>query len=342
MNILEGRPADYRSPSQNPEPTRALSPVAPVRSMLDIGPTTTRHQSIAGLAQPVSPPLRSAPLHRAMLEPMSPTGPTSKSAGASPSMSPVAGVHRASSDASSNTPDFGKHASSPYGHDQFDMTSTVSGPALPKRNTLGGRKIGGSSAIASIMQGKEVAPILSGERGRHNSTAGILGLGKSKSPSSRLNPRSNSPGTALLNNNSFNPKPTPGVFVSETGKVIDLNNAYRRLSDANFLKSGGEHLKSVPSQKQEARRRVSSGEILSPSGDLRLGKDYPEDEELEGAIESSDDERTSDDEAWGMRGRERRRKKTDKSEETEDSENDQPGRPRRPKSLLAAAEEERT
>lgn len=155
---------------------------------------------------------------------------------------------------------------------------------------------------------------------------------------------------------------TPGKFITETGKVIDMNNAYRRLSDAALLKSGGE-LSTLPANSASSRIRLATGETLSPSGEVRLQKDYYENEDEEDALESSDDELqtgSSADEAWGQSGtrgrkRSRRRKGLDEGDSNaDDSEGDvtsikegsvgmgRAGRPRKAKSLLAAAEEERT
>ena len=151
----------------------------------------------------------------------------------------------------------------------------------------------------------------------------------------------------MLNNNSFNPMPTPGKFLSDTGKVIDLNNAYRKLSDANFLKSGSS-LSAIAPKDAADRARVNSGEALSPSGELRLRKDYYEDGE--DAIESSDEPGTSDEEAWGSRPRGRSRRKKDGDESIGDDSNNESLKspkllgnqtPRFASSLLAAAEEER-
>ncbi len=165
----------------------------------------------------------------------------------------------------------------------------------------------------------------------------------------------------MLNTNSFNLKPTPGKFVTDGGKVIDMNNAYRRLSDAALLKSGG-NLSNLPARSTSERIRADSGEALSPTGGIRLQKDYYQnDDDDEAAIESSDEDASSGDEPWGSensRGRRRsRRKKSPGGAEAdwEDSENEglqkreagstlNMGRaqhPRKVKSLLAAAEEER-
>ena len=342
LNLLEGRPAEYRRGSAAPPPIRTASPAPAVRSMLDIDtgpPSVPRHNSIAGINTGITAPLRSAPLSGSMLNPYSPSLPASPRR-ASPSPSTH---HRAMSEASSDRPKMDK-GSLPFSDDQFDMSPTVSGQALPKRVKQGGRR--GLSSMASIMQGQELDSVrMAGNPARHNSTAGIIGKRTSSSPSSRLNHRSQSPGVRL-NNNSFNPLPMPGKFVSESGKVIDLNNAYRKLSDANLIKSGSSLSASA------SRARLDSGTTLSPSGELRLQKDVYDDDEIEGAIESSDEAKTSDEEAWGDRGRRRRRwKKGAGGVESEDSDEDgdkgsskeqSKKKPTRvAQSLLHAAEDER-
>ena len=371
MNILEGRPAGYRSSSAAPssprgQDARPASPAPVVRSMLDIGPAAPRHGSIAGLNVGVTaPPIRSAPLSRSMLDPQTPTTPQkplhSPALSATEPASSGQSIHRANSDASlrplegrpraDSDRDKGSLSNMDY---QFDMTSSAPGPALPKRVKQGGKKSIGRSAMAAIMQGQELDPLpRTKDRGRHNSTAGIIG-GKSKSPSSRLSNRSQSPGGSMLNTNSFNLMPSPGKFVTDAGKVIDMNNAYRRLSDANLLKSGG-NLSSLPARAGE-RARLGSGETLSPTGEIRLAKDYYEDDEDgEAAIESSDEDRSSDEDAWGpgsLRGRRKSRRKKGVGggeADNEDSENENRGPdglqkrkgPKMAHSLLAAAEEER-
>ena len=340
LNLLEGRPANHgisgRSP---PPPIRTASPVPPVRSMLDIDSAQPRHASVAGVNAGITAPPLSAPLHGSMLNPYSPPATRlSHSAHTSP-VDGASGLHRTSSDASTNSanrPRAGSDnakANLPYSKDQFDMTSTVSGHALPKRVTQGGKKI---SSMASIMQGQELEPVypLNRDRGRHNSTAGLMGPHSSRSPSSRLNRRSDSPGTRMLNSNSFNPMPVPNKFVSDSGKVIDLNNAYRKLSDANFMKSGSA-LSSQSAQDPAVRARLDSGEVLSPSGEVRLQKDYYGEDD-EDAVESSDEGRTSDEEAWGARGRRRGRSKKARDDGESRSTSPLPAQ-----SLLAAAEEER-
>ena len=361
MDLLEGRSSQNRAPTAS-QIGRTSSPAPQIRSMLDVGgPSTSRRGSAASQSKGVtSLPQRSGPPSgiRSMLDPLNPppvrithsttTSPTETSP-------PAGSLHRTQSDAASHPPggrpragsNKDRHFQSNY---QFDVLPTVQGQALPKRVTQGGKKQLQRNAMASIMQGQELDPLpRSRDRGRHNSTAGILG-GTSHSPSSRLSNRSQSPGGSMLNTNSFNLMPTPGKFVTDGGKVIDLNSAYRRLSDANLLKSGG-NLSSLPSKNPTERARVGSGEVLSPTGEVRLQKDYYDDEE---ALQTSEEEHSSDEDGWGVRGvRGRRRSRRKKgATENEETENDTAassgpigmGRssgPRMVKSLMAAAEEER-
>ncbi|KAI9878437.1 MAG: hypothetical protein M1830_000872 [Pleopsidium flavum] len=385
MNILEGRSGPTRSAARSNSAAlgqngRTASPATPVRSMLDVeGPALPRHASgvtnppLKGSSKP--PSVRSV---RSLLDP-EPTNPPQSRHTHSATTSPIhvhppdGGIHRALSDAAAHPPDGRRRTSTdrdrggvnPSADYQFEMLPSIASQALPKRVTQGGKKPNLlTTSMASIMQGQELGSLPRGrDRGRHNSTAGIIG-DKSKSPSSRLGNRSQSPGGSLLNANSFNLMTTPGKFVTDGGKVIDMNNAYRRLSDAALLKSGG-NLSNLPARSTSERTRADSGEALSPTGGIRLQKDYYQNEDDdEAAIESSDEdarEGSSGDETWGsenLRGRRRsRRKKAPGGAEAdwEDSENEglqgreagttlNMGRaqhPRKVKSLLAAAEEER-
>ena len=369
MEILEGRPSQLRNTSASTfnQVGRTSSPTPPVRSMLDIGgPPPLRHGSIAGIGTGVTvPTLRIAPAVSGVRSMLDTDSPPPTRTNHSTTSSPIenntqsGGLHRTQSDAASHPVEGqlrtgrnrDKHIQTKY---QFDMSPSIQGQTIPKRVTQGGKKKSpGRSAMAAIMQGQELEP-LPRTRGRHNSTAGILG-GKSKSPSSRLNNRSRSPGGSILNNNSFNLMPTPGTFVTDGGKVIDMNNAYRRLSDANLLKSGG-NLSNLPSRNVSERGRLGSGETLSPTGEIRLQKDYYEDDEE--AVESSDEDHSSDEGPWdaqSIRGRRRSRRKKgaiSADHDNEDSENETGLRstpigmgksrgPKMAKSLMAAAEEER-
>ena len=127
----------------------------------------------------------------------------------------------------------------------------------------------------------------------------------------------------------------PGKFVvSDSGHLIDMTNAYRRLSDAALLKSGGS-LSQLPARKDYNK---DTGEQIAPDGGVRLAKDYQHPTEDEDAIETSDENSSNDDIlSENLRGRGRTRKGSNEAvEDDEDAEK------RKPKSLLAAAEQERT
>ncbi|KAF2137026.1 uncharacterized protein K452DRAFT_236614 [Aplosporella prunicola CBS 121167] len=220
-----------------------------------------------------------------------------------------------------------RRAASPRGRDiessyQFDMLPSIEAHALPKRVTQGGKKKK-KGAMSSVYGG--ALP------GRHNSTADALGMSKSQSPSARLAARSVSPGGSRLNSNTLNLMSDPRKYVTESGKSIDLNNAYRRLSDAALLRSGGS-LANLPRRKGSD---PTKGETSAPGGGVRLEKDYyADDDDDEEALESSDEEFESDASSGdeeGSRGRRRRRGSQADSDIGE----------KLPKSLLAATEDDR-
>ena len=367
MELLEGRPSQSRL--QPKVAARTVSPAPQVRSMLEIdSPATPKLTQLAGGTMATTdPPLRSAPLTSSfgsMLDPQAPPPPNAfltLTANKNKPGTSGGSLHRTQSDAASHPSEGRPRAGSNRNRNihenyQFNMTPIVQANVLPKRVTQGGKKAGERlNSMASIIQGQELTPPpMPRDRGRHNSTAGILG-NKSKSPSSRLHNRSQSPGS-ILNTNSFNPMPTPGQFVTDGGKIIDLNNAYRRLSDANLLKSGSS-LSRTPAKDPATQNPLNHGETLSPSGEIRLQKDYYEDDEgPEGAIESSDEDGTSDEDAWGtpgVRGRQKgRKKKTFGDGELDEGSGiarkgagpvgmGRSSGPRMVHSLMAAAEEER-
>lgn len=133
----------------------------------------------------------------------------------------------------------------------------------------------------------------------------------------------------MLNTNSLNLMSSPGKYVTDSGKVVDMNSAYRRLSDAALLRSGGA-LSSLPSRKGSD---PAKGESLAPGGGVRLATDDFGDDE---AVESSDDDSdaSSDGNEWSSNKRRgRRRTREDKTAKN--------GTNKTAKSLLAAAEDER-
>lgn len=371
MHLLEGRPKTANPTSPGPG-NRVASPAAPVRSMLDVAPdpSSTKQSSATGAAAggagPSSASSSNTSLHkvntsahpiRSMLDPASPSPlRLSHSTASSPTDSkapePREGeALRRSSDAANTLPEArrkfggGKHVDIDNDY-SFEMLPSNPHHAMPKRVSQGGKKSSGGggghskapSAMSSIMSGGDFNFLPGGftrgrDTGRHNSTVGIGG--SSRSPSSRLG-RSRSPG---LNNNS---KATPGKFVTESGKIIDMDHAYRRLSNTALSKSRGSL------SGRFSGERADSGESLSETGEPRLQKDYFDDAGSE-AIDTSDEDEDQyssghDDFSSEIpRGRRRHRKKSD-------SENGTANTPanvgrgkgdRKAQSLLAAAEEER-
>ena len=378
MNILEGRPKPNHS---NPAPNRHASPAPAVRSMLDVAPdpnstrqTSATRAGVAGGTATTSASSSTSSLHkvntsapiRSMLDPSSPSPlRLTHSTASSPtdSKGPASRdgeLGRRSSDAANTLPEtrrrLGGKQPVDIDHDyQFGMLPSIPSHAMPKRVTQGGKKSGASghsknpSAMAAMMSGGDLGFLPGGftrgrDTGRHNSTVGIGGH-SSRSPSSRLG-RSRSPGGSLLNNNSFNIMPTPGKFVTDSGKVIDKEQAYRRLSNTALSKSGG----SLSSR--FGRDRGDSGESLSETGEPRLEKDYYFNGEVGSeAIDSSDEEdedTSSGEDHWHAelpRGRRRHRKKSDSDHNGTTPTPANMGRAkgdRKAQSLLAAAEEERT
>lgn len=352
MNILEGRPTQSRNRSDSPygQSGGNRNPAPPVRSMLDIaGPVASKKTATSGHASGAG-----YSGVRSMLDTDGQGSVRStKTAPTSPEISKSlgSGLHRARSDASESRPrafnerEGGVDLNADY---QFSMLPTIQNQALPKRVTQGGKKQSKSS-MAAIIQGQELGSLArEKDRGRHNSTAGVGG--SSRSPSSGLFNRSQSPGGSLM--------PVPGKFITETGKIIDMNTAYRKLSDAALLNSGG-GLANLPTNTTATNVHLSKGESLSPTGEIRLQKDYYRNEGgKEDAVESSEEDPqtgSSGDEVWGqrgIRGRKRgrlRKGMRDGESDAEDSENETEGAiglgkapgPRKVKSLLAAAEEER-
>ncbi|KAM0439887.1 hypothetical protein ACHAPT_000985 [Fusarium lateritium] len=308
----------------NPQPApssqermRSASPYAtprsPVRSMLDIddqpAPSSPR-QAVRSMLDTTSPP---PPKFRSMLDLDTPPSGPSKLPGTSTTpSSPVSrpaslapstiGHTRSFSDAASNPVEFGPRAgggrNDPVAGYQFsDIVTRNTGQQLPKRNTQG-------TSLADALRGTD--------REQRRSLGGPIG-GKSKSPHNRLGSRSRSPGTVLA----------PGTAMLDDGQIFNLNNAYRRLTDANLASSGGS-LSTLPLRHQDD---IQSG---------RLVKDYlgPDGEHLE----SSEDEDvfSSDDEDRGRKKAPRSLNPDAKGETAEGSDG------RKSRSLLAAADEERT
>ncbi|KAK6342576.1 hypothetical protein TWF718_007978 [Orbilia javanica] len=183
------------------------------------------------------------------------------------------------------------HAGLSQGHqDTLSSIYNESGPfqpggmGLPSGSQIGGRQIrlGSSSRRSgspSMYHNRSASP-----------HAGNLSLSPLSSPP--------------LNMNMIPPTRT---LVTENDTLIDLESAYRRLSDDALRNSGGS-LATLPERGGTAGNvRASSGESISRDGGVRLEKDLTfmvGDDGREIAVESSDDsEYSSDDDTESFRGR---------------------------------------
>jgi hypothetical protein len=346
---IRGQRGSSGSEGRTSSPFR--TPRSPVRSMLDISedPAPPRHASIAGSNSGITNAPRTGTI-RSMLDIHGPPAPQStRSAQTSPTESQRKtrnqlnnSLHpRSMSDATGRPADFGHRVvpergakGDPTSGYQFSgiLPSNPGGIVVPKRNTLAGK-----GAMVDVVRGTDLSSSLGNDRGRNHSIAST-GIGnnsssKSRSPHNRLGLRSNSPHASLLNKNSSNLLNNPGKIALDNGTVVDMNSAYRRLSDANLALAGGS-LAGLG----KGRRRTDSGDALSADG-TRLVKDYsyPEDDAV---AESSDEDHSHSSDEERNRGR----RKADGDEKDIEDSTIGMGRakgPRQALSLMAAAEEER-
>ncbi|KAI0503118.1 hypothetical protein F5B22DRAFT_563915 [Xylaria bambusicola] len=299
-----------RAPSVGP---RSPSPYmrSPVRSMLDIdSPPPTRQVT------------------RSMLDIDSPL-PTPSSTHTSPTLTfktPVADNttrNRSMSDAASNpVHDLAPRSPPLVSSRNTDLTSaykfhdilpTNVGQALPHKRGSGAAPRAGS--LGEALRGSDLSSlVLPGESGRPFA----FRKNKSKSPNNRFSMRSSSPfGSA----SKRSPPQLANTLMLDNGEMLDMNNAYRRLSDANLI-YGGSSLASLARKKpddSDGYGRIAK-DNLSPYGEL-----LPD--------ESDDDAANSSDEE-DQRGR----KLTTRAESEEDGHSSQN---KAAKSLLAAVEDER-
>lgn len=298
-----------------------------MKSMLDVdGPPAPAVRSMLDMD---SPPTSAASGKQVFSTPSSPVLASNQLARASNSSHP-----RHMSDVASKPVGFGPRSdpnrdlTSEY---QFSdiITSNTGHAGLPKRVSQGNKKTQQPpSAMSHIVRGTDVSriPLPGDTRGRHSIAGPGMRIGsKSRSPHSRLGIRSSSPAANLLSGRHLSP--AGRAFVEETYGV-DMSNAYRRLSDANLLRSGG--------SLAEIGRKKKIDE--NPDGG-RLAKDYltPDGDDL--YDDSSDDQDDSNAEE-GERGR-----KAARSFDALSPDSDKAGakadKDRTALSLLAAAEEER-
>ncbi|KAG8169918.1 hypothetical protein KVR01_000663 [Diaporthe batatas] len=312
------------SPFTPRSPVRSMLDIGPMKSMLDVdGPPSAPRRSMLDMD---SPPASASSGKQVFSTPSSPVLASNQLARAANSSHP-----RHMSDVSSKPVGFGPRSSdgirdltSEY---QFSdiITSNTGHAALPKRVSQGNKKTPQPpSAMSHLVRGGDVSriPLPGDTRGRHSIAGPGMRIGsKSRSPHSRLGMRSSSPATNLLSGRHLSP--AGRAFVEETYGV-DMSNAYRRLSDANLLRSGG--------TLAEIGRKKKSED--NPDGG-RLAKDYltPDGDDL--YDDSSDDQDDANTEE-GERGR-----KAARSFESLGGPDKAGATDRAALSLLAAAEEER-
>ncbi|KAH8599942.1 hypothetical protein B0O99DRAFT_503642 [Bisporella sp. PMI_857] len=343
LALLEGNPANgprgsASSAGSERRSSSPLSPQSPVRSMLDVGdsPSPPRAPSITGSDNGVSSGQHGTKI-RSMLDIGGPSSSaaSTRSAQTSPTLSThklasVSKHPRSASDAAARPPEFGERAPgyekpSPF---QFSgpgfLPANPGGPVVPKRNTQGpslmGKKL--PSAMSEVMKGGDISAFGARDRGRHHSLADIESTAKSRSPHGRLGLRSNSPHTGSGQDTS--------KFTLKDGRILDMSNAYRRLSDGNLALAGG----SLSTLSE--RKWAGSGDVLE-GVDSRLQKSYTPMEGEDVIVDSSDDGNTSDEShGRGRRGKSSEGKAAEKSVGTGRTKGQRTAR-----SLMAAAEEER-
>ena len=317
LDILEGRPASKRSP-----PSGRSSPApsaAPIRSMLNVS-TRSRHGSIAGIGVGVTPSAGAAPLapsggsrHEVSITTVPPSSSSSSS-----KESGLDEPQRRSSDSVTQVPAVRRRIQNKHGVDintdyQFRMLPSIPALMRPKRVTQG---------------------------------TGMRAQSKGGSPSPRLG-TSASPVRSASSTTAAPAVSSKSRYVTDSGKVIDLDHAYRHLSTAALAKSGGGL--AVRSRQETARNRDDRRGSLSEDADGRLQED-----DYDGLEEGSDRDHSTDDEndetssidddlapqstVEPSRGR---KKLVDALTLSGDGGKAEAGHRRRPQSLLAAAEEER-
>jgi len=216
---------------------------------------------------------------------------------------------------------------------KFEMLPSIDAHAMPKRVSQGGKLDAAAKprAMSSVYGNSSGFLVNSNSRDRHNSASGPLSRSKSGSPGPG---RSASPATRMLNPTQPASK-SNNTFVTDSGKSIDMDQAYRKLSDSALARSEG-GLSSLPNRKGVDPVK---GTATAPGGGVRLATDDDGDDSA--AVESSDNASDSSDwdDGWKKtKPKERGRQRSRKSSGGTDS----MGREViTAKSLLAAAEQER-
>ncbi|KAH6605715.1 usp family [Trichoderma cornu-damae] len=324
--------AEEEVPSANAAASSSSRPAAatqgPVRSMLDVDapPSPQLVRSMLDVSGPVPDSPRRPGRSSTPSSPLMPGDPAFRQQQSSSGFAPHP---RSRSDAGMKHAEAGRGSrNDPIASYQFSsILSHGSGPQSSVRwsSSRNSKRESGAS-LGDALRGPEGGLQLSADRGRSPFGGPRLFNNQSKSPQTRRwGSRSRSPATFST------PQLPPGKALLKDGQVVNLNNAYRKLSDANLIQSSGS-LAQLP-------MRRKPGE----AGEGRLVKDYvgPDGEQLDSSDE--EEEESSDDEVRG-------RKKSPRSlihdaggpgNGQAAASGSQPGG-RQALSLLAAAEQERS
>lgn len=192
---------------------------------------------------------------------------------------------------------------------KFDMLPSIDAQALPKRVSQGPYKDPKPRAMSSVYGTSSGFMGGGSARDRHNSANGPFARSKSGSPGPH---RSASPSTRLLSPSPARAPTSNNTLVTDSGKRIDGDTAYRKLSDSALARSEGA-LSALPNRKGSD---PAMGTTTAPGGGVRLTTDDDGDESA--AVESSDGGSDSSD--WddgsafasGSKKKERGRRRTRK------------------------------
>jgi hypothetical protein len=198
---------------------------------------------------------------------------------------------------------------------KFDMLPSMDAHALPKRVSQGGYKDPKPRAMSSVYGNSSGFLVGGSGRDRHNSANGPFARSKSGSPGPH---RSASPRTRTLSPTTAPAPTSSNTLVTDSGKRIDGDTAYRKLSDSALARSEG-GLSTLPNRKGSD---PVAGTTTAPGGGVRLTTD--DDGEDSAVVESSDEGSDSSD--WddgsafaGSRKKERGRRRTRKESGGTDS-----------------------
>ncbi|KAL5116401.1 hypothetical protein ACEQ8H_005749 [Pleosporales sp. CAS-2024a] len=169
---------------------------------------------------------------------------------------------------------------------KFDMLPSIDAHAMPKRVSQGGYKDPKPRAMSSVYGTSSGFLGAAAGKDRHNSASGPFGRSKSGSPGPH---RSASPATRHLSPPATPAPTSSNTLVTDSGKRIDGDTAYRKLSDLALSRSDG-GLAALPNRKGSD---PIAGTTAAPGGGVRLTTDDDGDESA--VVESSEGDSDSSD-----------------------------------------------